>query len=113
MNEKDPFTTYSWVTYAWVLGLSCVAGLSSFLGKVKRGEARATNIVEFIGEIVTAALVGLVTFWLCESANFSHLITAALVAITGHMGTRAMYIAEKTLEKRLRKFSGETENEKE
>lgn len=98
MPEKDP-TNYSALTYLWVFLLSSWGGLVSFFRKYKEGKTRAFNIVEFIGEIVISAFVGVVTFLLCEAGNINHLVSAALVAISGHMGSRAIFIFERYAEK--------------
>lgn len=98
--EKTP-TNYSWLTYLWVIGLSSLGGVVSFVRKVRAGESRPYNIMEFFGEIVTSAFVGIITFYLCEHANMDQLMTAVLVGISGHMGTRAIYIFEKMLSERL------------
>jgi hypothetical protein len=90
MPEKDP-TNYSFVTYGWVMLLSAWGGLVSFLRKQKAGKVRAFNITEFLGELMTSALAGLITFWLCEWSNTSPLLSAALIAISGHMGSRALF----------------------
>lgn len=100
MPEKDP-TTYSIITYLWVVGLSAWGGLVSFTRKMKDGRTRAFNIAEFIGEIVTSAFAGIITFWLCEAAGISPLITSALVAISGHMGSRAIFQFEKWAESKF------------
>lgn len=102
MPEKDP-TNYALITYAWVFLLSAWGGLVSFLSKVKKGEARAFNLVELIGELVTSAFAGVLTFWLCEAAGLNGLVTAALVGISGHMGSRAIYHMETLATKRLTK----------
>lgn len=95
--KHDP-TTFSLLTYAWVFGLSLWGGLASFIAKYRRGHARAFNVAELLGELVISGLVGVMTFYLCTWANFDQLLTAALVAITGHMGSRALMRAEKALE---------------
>lgn len=97
---KDP-TTYSLITYLWVGVLSAWGGLVSFLRKRNAGEARPWNFAELIGEIVTSAFAGLITFWLCEAADIQPLVTAALVGITGHMGGRALFHFEKWAESRF------------
>lgn len=102
MPEKDP-TTYSLLTYAWVFALSAWGGIVSWIRKRNNGETRPFNLTEFIGEIITSAFAGIITFYLCESAQIAPVITAALVAVSGHMGTRAIYFAEQLLE---RKFKG-------
>lgn len=98
MIEKDP-SNYPLLTYSWVFGLSMMGGVVSFMRKLKAGNARAFNIVEFIGEIVTSGFVGILTFYLCEASGFSQVLTAAFVGISGHMGSRAIFMFEKKLEK--------------
>ena len=98
--EKDP-TSYSFLTYLWVFGLSSLGGVVSFLNKLKKGHARAFNIAEFMGEIATSAFAGVITFWLCENANISPLVTAALVGVSGHMGSRAILLFEEWLAKKF------------
>jgi uncharacterized membrane protein YeaQ/YmgE (transglycosylase-associated protein family) len=96
---KDP-TNYAAFTYVWVLGLSIWGGVVSFMQKVKRGRAHVFNLMEFIGEIVTSAFAGILTFWLCQEAGFDGIISAALVGISGHMGSRIISMIEFYLTKR-------------
>ena len=100
MIEKDP-TSYSFITYAWVFGLSSLGGFVSFMNKVKTGHARAFNVAEFLGEIATSAFAGVITFWLCESSGIDKLISACLIAISGHMGSRAIMFFEDYLTKKF------------
>jgi len=100
MPHKDP-TSYSIITYFWVTLLSAWGGVVSFLTKVKTGAARPFNLVEFVGEIATAAFSGLLAFWGCEAAGFDPLWTAVLVGISGHMGTRALYQIEILAQRKL------------
>ena len=100
MIEKDP-TSYSLITYSWVFGLAILGGVVNFMRKIKQGSARAFNVVELIGEIVTSAFAGVLTFWLCENASISPLITAALVGISGHMGSRALFLFEDFLKSKF------------
>lgn len=105
MIDKDPFG-YSVVTYVWVLLLSIWGGVVNFIQRLRRGEAKAHNIVELIGEVVISAFVGVVTFYLCELSNFPQILTAALVAISGHMGTRALFVFERAIEKIIKNKAG-------
>jgi len=100
MLDKDP-TSYSLLTYAWVFGLSILGGIVNFSRKLQQGSARAFNIIEFIGEIFTSAFAGVLTFWLCESAGLSGLVTAAFVGISGHMGSRTIYMLEDYLKSKF------------
>lgn len=100
MPEKDP-TTYSAITYAWVFALASWGGAVSFWRKVKNGDTRICNISELIGELITSAFAGIITFWLAESAGINPLVTAALVGISGHMGSRAIFAFEAWAESRF------------
>lgn len=73
----------------------------NFIQKVKAGEARPFNIVEFIGEICTSGFAGVITFYLCEAGSFSPLMTAAMVGIAGHMGGRAIFQLERLVSSKI------------
>ena len=100
MIDKDP-TSYSLVTYLWVFLLAILGGVVNFMRKLQSGHARVFNLVEFVGEIVTSAFAGVITFWLCENAGFSPLMTAAFVGVSGHMGSRAIFMIENWLKNKF------------
>ena len=102
MPEKSP-ETYSFITYGWVFALAILGGIVSFMRKLQAGNARIFNLVEFIGEIVTSAFAGVLTFWMCEHASLSPLVTAAFVGISGHMGSRALFMFEEYLQAKFPK----------
>lgn len=102
MIDKDP-TSYSLLTYGWVFMLAILGGIVNFMRKLQQGHARAFNLVEFVGELVTSAFAGVITFWLCEHAGISQLMTAALVGVSGHMGSRALFMFEEYLKEKFPK----------
>ena len=102
MPEKSP-ETYSFLTYGWVFALAILGGVVSFMRKLQTGHTRVFNLIEFIGEIVTSAFAGVLTFWMCEHSGLSPLVTAAFVGISGHMGSRAIFMAEGWLAKQFPK----------
>lgn len=104
MEPKDP-TSYSLITYLWVMGLALGGGLVSYMHKLQLGIRRPFSIIEFIGELVTSGFTGVITFWLCESSGISPLMTAVFVGISGHMGSRALFIIERMIENKLRKLT--------
>lgn len=88
-QSKDPLA-YPVKQYGFVLGVALFGGLVSFYGKVRKGQVMALNIMQLIGELTTSAFSGLICFWLCELSSAPALLEACLVAISGHMGTRAI-----------------------
>jgi len=104
MPEKDPFT-YTLITYAGVILLSSWGGLVSYIRKIKAGK-RCFSVAESIGEICISAFVGILTFFLCESMETPQVLSAALIGISGHMGSRAIFVMEELAEKIIKKWSG-------
>ena len=100
MPEKDP-ANYPLLTYLWVIAIASWGGVVSFHRKMRAGHTRAFNVVEFIGEITTSAFAGVGTFWMCEASDINPLISAALIAVSGHMGGRAIWQFEQWAERRL------------
>lgn len=91
---KDP-TSFSVVTYLWIVVLSMWGGVvriireNTFGGKTKLEIARI-----FLFELITSGFVGIITFYLCESAGFQPLYTAAMTSIAGYMGGRSLAVIE-------------------
>ncbi|PFW62370.1 hypothetical protein COL27_30425, partial [Bacillus sp. AFS075960] len=86
----DP-TSYGLITYAWVVALSAWGGTVRFIRKVKAGEMSLKQAVKsLVGEVLTSAFAGVLTFYLAEAAGVSPLWTAVLVGIAGHMGGRSL-----------------------
>lgn len=85
---------YGLLTWLWVVGLSLAGGCASFFRKLKAGNVRPFNVTEFVGEVFISGFAGVCTFLLCEAAGFDPLMTSPLVAISGHMGGRAIFQLE-------------------
>ena len=91
MPEKDP-TTYSLLTYGWVAVVAMWGGAASYIRRIRLGLTTQFSFTEFIGELVTSSFFGIITFWLCEASNINPLLTAAFVGMSGHMGSRFMFL---------------------
>lgn len=97
--DAGPFDLKNLVPTLWMGFVAVSGGLVSFYHKVKTGKVRAFNFTEFVGEIATSAIAGLVTYWLCKGFGVNEYATAAGVAIAGHMGARILFILENKAEK--------------
>lgn len=102
---KQPLS-YSLREYAMILGTSLLGGLVSWYAKVRRGEVSVYKISQLVGELCTSAFAGLIAFWICEWAGMAPLLTAALVAISGHAGATAIQWFERFAESKLTTGSG-------
>lgn len=92
-DQKGPLD-YSLKQYGFTLAIALLGGLVSWLTKVRRGDAAAWNLMQLIGELATSAFAGLLAFWICEWSGAPALLGAALIGISGHMGTRAIQAFE-------------------
>lgn len=101
MPEKDP-SNYPLITYIWVTALAAWGGVVGYIRKVNVGDIPRYSLTEFVGEVVTSAFAGMMTFWLCEAAGIAPLVTAAMVGISGHMGSRAIYQIETWAQRRVK-----------
>jgi len=104
-TPEGPFEWSNVIPTLWMLLIACAGGFVSFYGKVKAGQSTAFNIVELIGEIFVSAAVGLVTYWVCKGIGVNEWLTAAAVAVSGHMGTRGIALLEKALQKKAEVWS--------
>ena len=96
MSEKIPFftTIADLLTYAWVFGSAMLGGAASFVRRVRSGEAKYSNIIELIGELVVSAFAGLVTFFLCRSAALVKSLKPLFFPITATLGTPISFFFE-------------------
>jgi len=104
--ENGPFVAKNLIPTLWMIFIASAGGAVSFYHKLTSGKARAFNITELIGELVTSALAGVVTFWLCKWAGVNEYATAAGVAIAGHMGARFIFLLENKAEDIANKYLG-------
>lgn len=100
MIEKDPFG-YQLAVYTWVVGISIIAGAVSYAQKIRADMVDRFSLMELLGEVLTAGFIGMITFWLCEWADFPMIFSAPVIGIASHMGSRLIFTLEKILEKKI------------
>lgn len=99
--ESGPFTVQNLIP---TIGMALVAMLGGYVNwrqKMKAGKVRGWNFTELIGEMFVSAFVGVLTFWICQGFEVNQWLTAAAVAITGHLGARAIFMVEQAVEKKV------------
>jgi hypothetical protein len=95
MPGNDP-SNYSMLTYMWVLGLSAWGSLVQVIRRATDQELTLKMKLQFIiAEVTISTFAGMVTFFLCEWAQMDKMLSAAFIAISGHMGARAIILTEK------------------
>lgn len=99
--ESGPLTIKNLVPTLWMAAIAMVGGYVNFRTKVKQGNARAWNLTELIGEMLVSGVVGVVAFWIFRGFMVNEWLTAAGVAISGHLGSRGIFMVEKAIEKKV------------
>lgn len=105
MPEKDP-TLWSLTTWALVLVMSLLGGLTSWYRRVKAGHSRTFNIVELFGEMSISGLVGFCGFVVVQYQFDSQGIAAAAAGVSAHFATRLLFSAEGLIEIGAKKLAG-------
>ena len=100
MPHRDP-QNYSFVTYAWVFAMAMLGGVAHNVKKLKNGVLARFSFSELVGDLIISGFLGVVTFFLCEYGDIDRLLTAALIGISSHQGTRGIYFIEELIAKRL------------
>jgi len=100
-NPDTPFAIKNAIPTLWMVGVAMLGGAVSFYGKVKSGSARAANITELVGELVVSGVVGVFSYWVLHGFGVNPYLVAAGVGISGHMGSRAIFLAEKWIERKM------------
>ena len=83
--------------------IAIMGGIANFWQKLQSGKVRIFNLAEFLGEIFISGVAGLLAYWLFKGMGLNEYLTAAGVGIVGHMGSRAIFIAENWLEARAKR----------
>jgi hypothetical protein len=98
---KDP-SSYSLLTYAWVVVLSAWGGVVRVLQTLRdRPEDFRRVMWQLLIGVFTSIFVGVITFFLCESAHMNPLWTAVCVAVTGHMGAEGLHLLRALVKRNL------------
>lgn len=103
MSENNNFLRFlidNGAGYVWFIVLAAWGGTVSYLSRLRKSKT-AFSLVELVGEWTISAFAGLITAYFCQEMQFSFYMTAALVAIFGHMGGRAIFLFENWAQSKL------------
>lgn len=82
------------VSFPWfsMIGAFCLATFGGIVHYLQGliSSKRTWSLLSFIVESLTSGFVGILAFFLCEYVGLSHYPTAFIVAMTGHLGAKAI-----------------------
>jgi hypothetical protein len=105
MPHRDP-SSYELLTYLWVLFVSLWAGIAHNLKRIAENKETKISPLSLLIDVVISGFVGLITFFLCEAAKMPPMLSAAIIGISAHMGSRALFLLEKTMVKLFKVRTG-------
>lgn len=85
----------SWFAYAWIVALAIFGGIVRVIRESEfKGKSWRQIAFIFFAELITSLFVGMLTFFICQAAEFNEIKTAIMVSIASYMGSRALTVAE-------------------
>jgi hypothetical protein len=106
IQKLEQYPILGWLVIG---GIAFWGGAVSFIKKVNPADYHGLGFVSalskagfaFAVEIMVSLFVGFLAFLACKIGHFSELQTYGAVAVSAHMGTRALYIYERGLSRIL------------
>lgn len=87
-------------TVVYIVGLSLLGGLVSWISKVRAGLIPPWSMLYLVGELCTSAFSGFLAYLMCDAMGLSVKVTMCLVGVAGHMGARAIKAFETMAERK-------------
>lgn len=87
-------------TVVFIVGLSLLGGLVSWIQKVRLGLIPPWSLLYLVGELCTSAFSGFLAYLACDAMGLSMKVTMCLVGVAGHMGARAIKAFETMAERK-------------
>lgn len=108
LNEKTPLD-YTVFQYILIIILGAIGGLVARLQILICTGIHCWKCAlgRLAVDSITSGFCGLLAFWACESINMKPLLTAVMIGITGHMGSRAIFLIEKLIISKCKKIADE------
>lgn len=89
ITTKTTEVTFPWFSMIGAFLLATFGGVVHYLQSLISSK-RTWSLLSFVVESFTSGFVGILAFFLCEYVGLSHYPTAFIVAMTGHMGAKAI-----------------------
>ena len=91
-----------WVdSYTLGPALAVLGGVVSYIQRMRTKRSMIFSLAELIGECAISGFVGILTALICVANGLGVELSAALTGIAGHMGSRALFLLERAISRRL------------
>lgn len=88
-TKQTASVTFPWFSMIGAFLLATFGGVVHYLQGLISSK-RTWSLLSFMVESLTSGFVGILAFFICEYVSLSHYPTAFIVAMTGHLGAKAI-----------------------
>jgi len=81
------------LSYGWFVLMAFWGGTANYISR-RNKDKTPFSVIELVGEWSISGFAGLITAYICMDMGLSFALTSAAAGIGGHMGGRAIYLAE-------------------
>ena len=107
--HRPPVDEVPLITWYWVVGLSFLSGIASYLQRYQGDKKVKHPLLSFIYDIVYCQLAGLLTFFICIATDVEGFHQAIAISLGSHMGVRLINSLNALFKRRLILDVGEAE----
>ena len=101
MVNNFPPEWNQYLAVLWVFILSVWGGTVHTIKRLREGVIEKFTFREWIMDVVTSGFIGFVTYSLCKYAGFDEWLSAVMIGIASHQGTRGLLIIEQFITRRI------------
>ena len=109
MNTRLPLDV-GWMTYLFVIFVSCWGGLVQYLYKIQNKKGGRFSVLALVSDLAISGFSGVIVFWICVWKDVDMILTSVAIGIAGHLGSRTLFLLERTLEARYGKYFVDVED---
>ena len=109
INGKLPIDV-GWMTYLFVIAVSCWGGLVQYLYKIQNKKGGRFSILALVSDLAISGFSGVIVFWICVWKEVDMILTSVAIGIAGHLGSRTLFLLERTLEAKYGKYFVDVED---
>lgn len=81
--------------------LALMGGVVTYIQRLRKSHKVSFSLAELVGECTIAGFVGVLTMLMCAAYAVGPELSAALTGIAGHMGSRALFLIEQAVSRRI------------
>lgn len=107
MSDPTDFSIGRYLLFALIGLLGGLVARMQYWAGGERPHCWRCALFRLTADLMTSGFCGILTLWLASEFQLSGALTAFLAGISGHMGSRALFLTERILQRRLQRLGGQ------